>query len=122
MGSISKRDEMPLSNNTIVGLFDVWGIDFIEPFLSSNGYQYILLVMEYVALWVEAIPSATNDAKVVLKFLVKNILTRYGMPRAILSDGGSHFCNLWLKSLLNKYGVRHHVTTAYYPQANGKVE
>lgn len=113
---------MPQQPMIEVELFDVWGIDFMGPFPKSNGYLYILLAVEYVSRWVEAIPTATNDSKVVLKFLRKNILTRFGAPRALLSDGGSHFNNRWLQSLLTKYGVKHKVTSPYHPQANGQAE
>lgn len=71
---------MPLTNIFEVELFDVWGIGFMGSFPSSSRFQYILLAVEYVSRWVEAIPTQTNDAKVVLKILQKNILTRYGMP------------------------------------------
>lgn len=122
MGGISKKHEMPLNNVIEVELFDVWGIDFMGPFPMSFGFQYILLAVEYVSRWVEAIPTQTNDSKVVIKFLQKNILTRHGIPRALISDGGSHFCNKWMEGLLKKYGVKHRVTTAYHPQANGQTE
>ncbi|KAL5555791.1 hypothetical protein UlMin_038027 [Ulmus minor] len=64
----------------------------------------------------------TNDAKVVTRFLKKNIFTRFGTPRAIISDGGSHFCNRQFSAVLTKYGVRHKVTTPYHPQTNGQAE
>jgi len=64
----------------------------------------------------------TNDAKGVLGFLKKNIFTCFGTPRAILSDGGTHFCNRAFARLLEKYGVRHKVTTPYHPQSSGQVE
>ena len=56
------------------------------------------------------------------KFIVNNIFSRFGCPRAIISDGGSHFTNSLFKSLLKKYGVHHRVMTPYHPQANGQVE
>ena len=93
MGSISRRDEAPLKGILEVELFDVWGIDFMGPFPSSYNNKYILLAVDYVSKWVEAISTQTNDAKVVLKFLKKNIFTKFGTPRALISDEGSHFCN-----------------------------
>ena len=72
--------------------------------------------------WVEAIPTGTNDHRVVNKFIVSNIFSQFGCPRAIISDGGSHFTNSHFRSLLRKYRVHHHVTTPYHPQANGQVE
>ncbi|XP_074304990.1 uncharacterized protein LOC141639909 [Silene latifolia] len=47
---------------------------------------------------------------------------RFGVPRAIISDGGSHFINRTIYALLKKYGVRHKVALACHPQTNGQVE
>ncbi|XP_049366220.1 uncharacterized protein LOC125831072 [Solanum verrucosum] len=71
---------------------------------------------------VEAVSLPTNDAKVVVKFIRKHIFTRFGTPRAIISDGGNHFINNSVHSLLAKYGVRHKVATTYHPQTSGQVE
>ena len=122
VGNISKRNEMPLQTILEVEIFDVWGIDFMGPFPSSLSNQYILLAVDYVSKWVEAAALPSNDAKVVLKFLQKNIFTRFGTPRAIISDEGSHFCNKSFTALLAKYGVNHKVATAYHPQTNGQAE
>ncbi|RDX98032.1 hypothetical protein CR513_19112, partial [Mucuna pruriens] len=54
-------------------IFDVWGIDFMGPFLISNGYSYILLAVDYISRWVEARATRTNDAKAVVDFLKSNI-------------------------------------------------
>jgi len=105
-----------------VELFDVWGIDFMGPFPSSFNNQYILVAVDYVSKWVEAIPTQTNDSQVVMKFMKKNIFFRFGVPRAIVSGEGSHFCNRSFDTLLSKYGVTHKVALAYHPQANGQVE
>ena len=86
MGIIFRRDETPLKSILEVELFDVWGIDVMGPFLSSSNNKYILLVVDYVSKWVEAIATQTNDVKVVLTFLRKNIFTRFGTPRALISD------------------------------------
>ncbi|KAL6347344.1 hypothetical protein AAG906_016810 [Vitis piasezkii] len=63
-----------------------------------------------------------NDHKVVLKFLKENIFSRFGVPKAIISDGGAHFCNKPFEALLSKYGVKHKVATPYHPQTSGQVE
>ena len=57
-----------------------------------------------------------------MRFITRCIFTRYGCPRAIISDGGSHFNNSHFRALLKKYGVHHRITTSYHPQANGQVE
>ncbi|KAG9450627.1 hypothetical protein H6P81_010592 [Aristolochia fimbriata] len=121
-GNVSRKDEMPLTNILVCELFDVWGIDFMGPFLSSFGFEYILVAVEYGSKWVEAIATRTNDARVVLEFLRKNIFTQFGAPRAIISDGGKHFCNTQFVTLLKKFGVRHKVATPYHAQTSGQVE
>ena len=113
---------MPLTLILIIDIFDCWGIDFMGPFPPSCGYLYILLPVDYVSKWVEAIPTRTNDHKVVLKFIKERIFSRFEVPLAIISDGGLHFCNLSLENLLKKYGVAHKVSTAYHPQTNGQAE
>ncbi|RVW31942.1 Pol polyprotein [Vitis vinifera] len=113
---------MPLNPILIVDVFDVWGIDFMGPFPMSFGHYYILVGVDYVSKWVEAIPCRSNDHKVVLKFLKENIFSRFGVPKAIISDGGTHFCNKPFETLLAKYGVKHKVDTPYHPQTSGQVE
>ena len=110
---------MPLRPIIEVEIFDLWGIDFIGPFPNSNGFEYILIAVDYMSRWAEAIPTRTNDHQVVVKFIHQHIFCRFGCPRAIISDGGKHFNNHQLQLMLKKYGVEHRVTTPYHPQANG---
>ena len=122
LGGVTKRNMMPLTPILINEIFDCWGLDFMGTFPPSCGSLYILLAVDYVSKWVEAIPMRTNDHKVVLKFLKEHIFSRFGVPRAIISDGGLHFCNRSFENLLKKYGVTHKVSTAYHPQTNGQAE
>ncbi|KAL5565157.1 hypothetical protein UlMin_028321 [Ulmus minor] len=108
--------KMPLTNILVIELFDVWGIDFMGPFPPSFSNKFILVAVDYVSKWVEAVALPTNDSRVVIRFLKKNIFARFGTPRAIISDGGSHFCNKQFDALLSKYGVTHRVATPYHPQ------
>ncbi|XP_062085868.1 uncharacterized protein LOC133791975 [Humulus lupulus] len=78
------------------------GIDFMGPFPPSFGNLYILVAVDYVSKWVEAISSPTNDSKVAMKFLYKHVFTRFGTPRALISDEGTHFVNKILAALLAK--------------------
>ena len=73
----------------MIEVFDCWGIDFMGPFPPSFGYLYILVAVDYVSKWVEAIPCRNNDHKTVIRFLKENILSRFGIPHAIISDGFS---------------------------------
>ncbi|CAJ2677728.1 unnamed protein product [Trifolium pratense] len=122
IGGISRRNEMPLQNMHVVEVFDCWGIDFVGPFPSSFSNEYILVAVDYVSKWVEAIASPKADGKTVIKFLKRNIFTRFGTPRVLISDGGSHFCNSPLAKALEHYGVKHKVASPYHPQTNGQAE
>nr|GEZ00127.1 reverse transcriptase domain-containing protein [Tanacetum cinerariifolium] len=85
-------------------IFDIWGIDFMGPFPSSQGNKYILVAVDYLSKWVEAKALPTNDARVVCKFL-KSLFARFRTPRAIISDRGTHFCNDQFAKVMLKYGM-----------------
>ncbi|GKB80999.1 reverse transcriptase domain-containing protein [Tanacetum coccineum] len=113
-GKISQKDEMPQNAIQVCEIFDVWGIDFMGPFPSSRGNKYILVAVDYLSKWVEAKALPTNDARVVVKIL-KSLFARFGTPRAIISDRGTHFCNDQFAKVMLKYGVTHRLSTAYHP-------
>nr|GEY64433.1 reverse transcriptase domain-containing protein [Tanacetum cinerariifolium] len=120
-GKISQRDEMPQNSIQVCKIFDLWGIDFIGPFMSSRRNKYILVAVDYLLKWVEAKALPTNDARVVCKFL-KSLFSRFGTPRAIISDRGTHFCNDQFAKVMLKYGVTHRLATAYHPQTSEQVK
>ena len=122
IGNISSRNEMPLRGILVVQIFYVWGIDFMGPFSPSFGNLYILLAVDYVSKWVEAIACPRNDANTVVSFLQKNILSIFGTPRTIISDGGTHFANKIFEKLMSKYVIKHIMSLAYHIQTNGQVK
>ena len=103
----------------MVQIFDVWGINFMGPFPPSFGNLYILLAMDYVSKWVKVIDCPKNDANTVVVFIQRNILSKYGALRTIISDEGSHFANKLFAKLLSKYEVRHVMGLTYHPRSNG---
>ena len=113
---------MLLTNIHEVEIFDVWGIDFMGSFPSSWGNTYILLVVDYMSKWVEAIATQKNDAKTVVQFVHTNIFTRFGTPRCIINDEGSHLCNRIFASLLGRDNVRHVKSLRYHLESNGHAE
>nr|GEW25414.1 reverse transcriptase domain-containing protein [Tanacetum cinerariifolium] len=118
---ILQRDEMPQNSIQVYKIFDVWGIDFMDPFPSSKRNKYILVTVGYLSKWVELKVLPTNDARVVCKFL-KNLVARFGTPRAIISDRGMHFCNDQFAKHMLKFSVTRHLATPYHPQTSGQVE
>ena len=122
MGNISKRHEMPLQGFLVVQLFDVWGIDFMGPFPASFGNIYILLAVDYVSKWVETTACPKNNVNTVVGFLQRNILSIFGTPRTIISDGGSHFGNKVFDKLMGRYGIKHIMSLACHSQINGQAE
>ena len=89
--NIISRDAMPLTNNLQIELLDVWGIDYMGPFLKSKNYEYILVAVDYVSKWVEAMPCRAADAKNSKKMFEETIFPRFGVPRMVVSDGETHF-------------------------------
>nr|GFA44131.1 reverse transcriptase domain-containing protein [Tanacetum cinerariifolium] len=120
-GKISQRDEMPQNSIQVCEIFDIWGIDFMGLFLSLRGNKYILVAVDYLSKWAEAKALPTNDSRVVCKF-IKNLFTRFGAPRAIISDRGTHFCNDQFTKVMQKYDVTHRLATPYHPQTSGQVK
>nr|GEV98374.1 reverse transcriptase domain-containing protein [Tanacetum cinerariifolium] len=119
--NISKRDEMPLNNIQVCENFDIGGIDFMGPFPKSYKFEYILVAVDYVSKWVEAQALPTNDARVVVTFL-KKLFCHFGMPKALIRDRGTHFCNKIMKKTIKIYGVNHRFSTFYHPQTSGQVK
>ncbi|GJR68734.1 reverse transcriptase domain-containing protein [Tanacetum coccineum] len=108
-GKISQRNEMPQNAIQVCEIFDVWGIDFMGPFPSSRGNKYILIAVDYLSKWVEAKALPTNDARVVVKFL-KSLFTRFGTPKAIISDRGTYFCNDKFAKVISKTVGENHAS------------
>ncbi|GJR55307.1 reverse transcriptase domain-containing protein [Tanacetum coccineum] len=104
VGNISSRNQMPLTNILVSEVFDISGIDFMGPFPSSKNNKYFLVAVDYVSKWVEPEALPTNDARVIVKFLRK-LFSRFGVPKALISDRGTHFCNSLLEKTLKKYRV-----------------
>ncbi|GKD64891.1 reverse transcriptase domain-containing protein [Tanacetum coccineum] len=113
-GNISSRDEAPQNYIQVCEIFDVWGIDFMGPFPSPNRNKYILVAIDYVSKWVEAQAFPTSDARNVVNFL-RRLFARFEIPKALISDRGTRFCNYQIEKAMKRYKVAHRFSTAYHP-------
>jgi hypothetical protein len=113
----------PLHPLVSLGSFSKWGIDFMtcNP-LSARGHGYIIVVVDYFTKWDEAMPTFDNANRIIALFIFNHIITRFGVPQAIVVDHSSHFQNFMMSELTENLGLCHENSTPYYPQANGQVE
>jgi hypothetical protein len=111
---------MALTNNLQIELFDVWGIDYMGPFPKSKNCEYIFVAVDYVSKWVEVMPCKNANARHFKKMFEEIIFPRFGMPRMVISDGGTHFTDRKFHLYLKDYGIRHNVATPYHPQTSGQ--
>ena len=85
------------------------------PFPTSHEYQYIFMAVDYVSKWIEVVTCRVNDHKVVVNFLKENVLSHFGFPHAIISDGGKHFYNYTFEALMRKYYINYRIATPLPP-------
>lgn len=111
-----KWNALKYNNNNWV-IWCLGGI-FHEMFLTSYKNHYILVITDYVSKWVETIANPTKDAKVIIKFIKRNIFTRFGAPKVVINDRGSHFYNYMIEKILKKYNMTRKITTPYHSQTS----
>jgi hypothetical protein len=89
-GNISQRNAMPLNYNLQIDIFDVWGIDLMGPFTNSNGYEHILVMVDYVSKWVEAIPCRRASTEESISMIKNVIFPSYGVSRILIRRNTIH--------------------------------
>jgi hypothetical protein len=113
---------MPLTLNLQIDIFVVWGINSMVSFPNSEGSEYILVAVNYVSKWVATLPCWATDAMHSKKMFHEVIFLTYGVPRIVISDGGSHFIDRTFWIALSEVGVDHQIATPYHPQTRGQAE
>ena len=99
--------------------FHTWGIDILGPFpLAIRQMKFLIVAIEYFTKWVEAEPVAQITAHKVQQFVWKNIMCRFGVPKRLVSDNGSH----QLRNLCEEVGIQQVFASVEHPQTNGQVE
>jgi hypothetical protein len=115
----SRRDEIPLAPQLNLQAFEKWSIDFVGPINPSGkctGERYIITSIEYLTIWVEARAVKECSVATVVHFIFDDIITRFGCPKVLMSDQGTHFINKTVESLTEEFAVHHQKSTPYHPQ------
>lgn len=124
IGKPLQRNDMHLNTQITLQPFEKWAIDFVGPIKPQGkmDMQYIIIVTKYLTGWVEV--QSVKDYTTIMaeNFLFEHVLTRFGYPKILMSDHGTHFLNKTISTLIKEFEVYHHKSTQYHPQANGIVQ
>ena len=102
--------------------FNKISIDFHGKMRPSNGYYWILTIIDLLTKWFIAVPLKDATADQVARALIDNVITQFGLPKAILSDLGSQFQSKVMKAFADMFQIERFKTTAYRPQSSGSIE
>lgn len=97
-------------------------VDIVGPLPPSDGYRYILTIVDRFTRWPEAYPITNIEAKTVAKVIVSQYISRFGIPERMTTDQGSQFESKLMNEMCKMLGIRHIHTTPYHPASNGMVE
>ena len=112
-----------LEESLILWLFAQWGLDIVRPFPKVVGNKrYLLVGTDYFTKWVEAEPLANIKDMDAKKFIWKNIVTRFGIPRTLISENGLQFDSKPFRRYCYDLGITNRYSISAYPHGNEQVE
>ena len=86
---------------------------------SAGGHHHIIVAVDYFTKWAEAMPIVKFDGETTVHFIFNQIITRFGIPKELITDHASHFQNHMMEELASNLGYKQENSCSYYPQANG---
>jgi hypothetical protein len=101
---------MPLRPQVTLQAFDKWVIDFVGPInppAQRTGVRYIITMMEYLTRWAKSTPVKDCSVEIAAHFLFGQVITRFGCPRILMSDQGTHFINNTIQVMLEEFQFHH---------------
>ena len=103
--------------------FAQWGMDLVGKLPQATGQRkYLLVATDYFTKWIEAEPLAKIRDVDVKNFIWRNIITRFGIPRAIIADNGTQFDSKLIKNFCAKFKIKNYFSTPSFSQSNGQAE
>lgn len=106
----------PLKSICIPWLFYQWGIDIVGPFSDAPGnVKYVVVALHYFTKWIVAEPLACISGRQMIKFIWKNIITRFGIPKVLISDNGLQFTENLFGSWCVEKVIQRRFTSVAHP-------
>lgn len=109
---------MPLDPQVSLQPFEKWAIDFIRPIQppgKKTSAHFIIMVTEYLTIWVDAQPVKDFIGATVAKFFFEYVLTRFGFLKVLMSESSTHFLKEIISALIEEFQVYHQKKTPYHP-------
>jgi cleavage and polyadenylation specificity factor subunit 1 len=119
---ITRHVKPPVLSFPTGSRFDTVHIDIVGPLPNSNGFSYILTMIDRNTRWPEAFPLRTITTETIVDHFINHWVARFGIPKRIITDQGRQFESDLFNSLVKRLGIQKIRTTAFHPQANGLVE
>nr|KYP63283.1 Pro-Pol polyprotein [Cajanus cajan] len=122
-GPITHQPPEELHPITVPWPFSIWGMDILGPFPPAKGQvKFLIVAIDHFTKWIEAEAVAAITANNVQKFFWKSVITRFGIPYALITDNGLQFTDRRFSDFLAELGIKHKMTSVEHPQSNGQAE